>query len=243
MEVHVLLCLRCRGRGHVGRECPSQSWQPEHDWMFSKARMQMDFQSAWTNSEHVLCRRCDELDLIGMLDDFPPWKSQEEQEKAISRRSESIRCLGETEIVEFWADCHVCRCLFAMTPNPSSNEQEVLLVPDWTLCRVTGEFGVVLDTVEKRQYATCLVVALDPSSISIPFAVHAHRGDAICLMANDLKEGRTFGGRKLTRSRINIEMVKEWISRCSRLHGADCAPVLTEELRQFDSLMLRRDGS
>lgn len=190
----------------------------------------MDFQSAWSSSDHKLCRRCETLDLLGMLDGFPPWTSQEEQEEAVSRRDGSIRCLGKTGSVEFWNDCEVCRCLFALTPNPRSNEQEVLLLPDWSLYRVTGEFGAVLDTPEKRRYATCLVVALDPASSSLPFAIHAHRGDAMCLMAEDLQDGITLGGRKLVRGPTDMEMVKEWIGRCTRLHGTHCAPVLTEEL-------------
>ena len=214
----------------MARDCSSQDWLPPLEWMFSEARMRMDFQFAWSSSDHVLCRRCEQLDLIGMLDGFPPWTSQKEQEEAVSRRDESIRSLGDTGTVEFWDDCHVCRCLFALTPNPYSNDQEVLLLPDWSLYRVTGEFGAVLDTPEKRQYATCLVVALDPGSISLPFAVHAHRSDAMCLMAEDLQDGRTLGGRKLMRGPTNMEMVKEWIGRCARLHGTHCAPVLTEEL-------------
>ena len=196
--------------------------------------MKMDFESAWTtSSEQVICGRCEELDLLKMLDEFPRWNSQGEQAEAVSQRSESIRCLGKTGTVEFRANCHVCHCLFAMTPNPSSNDQDVLLVPDWTLMRVTGEFGAVLDTIEKKQYATCLLVTLDPSSMPLPFAIHAHRGDSVCLMADDVKDGRTLGGRKLARSEVNIEIVKEWINRCATLHGSCCEPVLTEKLQQI----------
>lgn len=192
--------------------------------------MHMNFTSAWTDSQHAICSRCDELDLISILDGFPPWHSQDEQSQAVSQRNESVHCLGKTGITEFWADCDVCRCLFALTPNPSSMEQDILLVPDWTLCRVTGEFGAVLDAAEKRQYATCLVVALDPSSHSLPFSIRAHRGDAMCLVADDLKDGRTLGGRELQRNGVDVNLVNEWIRRCSRLHGAHCAPVLTDEL-------------
>ena len=200
--------------------------------MFSKARMDMDFSSAWATSEHMLCYRCEGLDLTNILDAKPPWNSQSEQTKALEKGSQSVRYLGKVGSIEFWADCCFCRCLFAMTPNPSSTEQDVLLLPDWTLCRVSGEMGVVMDNDNKRQYATCLVVTLNPSSHSIPFATRVHRGDYMCLMESDLKQHRTLGGRKVTQNQLDITIVEEWLSRCFKLHGADCAPVLTEELDQ-----------
>lgn len=200
--------------------------------MHSTARMQMKFDAAWSTSEYTLCRRCSDLNLLETLDAFPAWHSQNELEEAVTQRSDHVRCLGKTADIEFWDDCCVCRCLFALTPNPSSMEQDVLLFPDWSLCRVTGEFGVTMQTEEQSHYATCLVVTLDPSSVGLPLAIQAHRGDAMCLIDGDLQAGRTLGGGRLARSDINIEMVKEWISRCSTLHGTGCGPVLTEELRQ-----------
>ena len=119
-----------------------------------------------------------------------------------------------------------------MTPNPSSTEQEVLLLPDWTLCRVSGEIGVVIDNDEKRQYAFCLVVTLYPSSLSIPFATRVHRGDAMCIIESDLRQNRTLGGRRIAQNQMNIKIVEEWLSRCLKMHSADCAPVLIEELDQ-----------
>ena len=232
MAEHTLLCLRCRGRGHLVEKCPSQIWQPEYDWMFSKARMDMDFSSAWASSEHMLCYRCEGLDLLNTLDANPPWYSQSEQRKALEEGSQCVRYLGNVGSIEFWEDCCFCRCLFAMTPNPSSTEQDVLLLPDWTLCRVSGEMGVVMDNDKKRQYASCLVVTLNPSSLSIPFATRVHRGDSMCIMDSDLRQHRTLGGRKVTQNQIDINIVGEWLSRCLKLHGADCAPVLTEELDQ-----------
>ena len=232
MADHTLLCLKCRGRGHLVENCLSQTWQPEYAWMFSEARMNMDFRSAWASSEQKLCHKCEGLDLLSILDAYPPWYSQSEQTKALQEGSESIRGLGKVGAIEFWADCPVCCCLYAMTPNPSSTEQDVLLLPDWTLCRVSGELGVVKDNDEKRHYAFCLVVTLNPSSLSIPIATRVHRGDAMCLMEDDLGRRRTLGGWKITPNQMNINIVEEWLSRCLRLHGADCAPVLTEELNQ-----------
>jgi hypothetical protein len=200
--------------------------------MYSKMRMELDFDSAWTTFEQTLCNKCEELAVLDVPDAFSPWHSQAELENAVSRRGENIRCLGKVADVQSWDDCHLCRCIFAMTPNPSSMEQDILLLPDWTMCRVAGEFGVVLNTVEKRQYATCLVVALHPSPSSTSFAISAHRSDALCLLADDLLPGRTLGGKRLTRDSTNIQMINECIDRCTTLHGADCGPVLSEELRR-----------
>ena len=232
MEGHVLMCLRCRGRGHMAKDCILREFDSERDWMYSENRQKMDFGSAWTTSEQTLCWRCDELGILDIRDASPPWNSQAELESAVSQRDEAIRCLGKVADVQFWADCHLCHCFFALAPNASSLEQDVLLVPDWTLCRVAGEFGVVFDTVEKRQYATCLVIALHPSPISTSFAINAHRSDAICLLNTDLSVGRTLGGKKLDRDNTNMEMIHECIQRCTKLHGADCGPVLTGDLRQ-----------
>jgi hypothetical protein len=72
----------------------------------------------------------------------PPWTSQSELSDALEKGNESVLNLGKTGTIEFWADCPVCCCLFAITQNPSSAEQEVLLLPDWTTNRVAGELGI-----------------------------------------------------------------------------------------------------
>lgn len=46
MAEHELLCLKCRGKGHVVRNRLLQIWQGEHDWIMSKGRMSMDFSLA-----------------------------------------------------------------------------------------------------------------------------------------------------------------------------------------------------
>ena len=193
-----LLCLRCRCAGHIVNDCKSDVLGPEYLWMFSEPRKKMDFRSAGSSpsSENSICQRCRELDLIRLLGLYPPWTTQDQLTHAFDNGHELIRSLGQTGTIEFWEGCSVCRCLFALTPNPSSSEQEVLLLPDWTICRISGETGVELDTEEKRKYATCLLVVLKPSSIgSLPFPIRAHRGDALCLLEGDLAPHRTLGGR------------------------------------------------
>ena len=117
-----------------------------------------------------------------------------------------------------------------MTPSPSSLEQDIILFQDWTMCRLTGENGNPMNMEEKRHYATCLVVALSPSSVTVPFPTRVHRGDALCLMEENLEPGRTLGARRIHPQSTSMRVAEEWINTCSKLHGEACAPVLTEEL-------------
>ena len=196
----------------------------------------MDFRSAWKSSspENPICQRCHELDLVELLNSYPPWTTQDQLTHAFDNGHELIRSLGKAGTIEFWEDCSVCRCLFALTPNPSSSEQEVLLLPDWTICRISGETGIDLDTEEKRKFATCLIIVLKPSSIdSIPFPVRTHRGDALCLLEEDLEPNRTLGGRQIRQDKIDISVIQQWLSSCSGQHGTTCAPIFTPDLRKI----------
>ncbi len=119
------------------------------------------------STNQVICPRYESLDLIQLLESRPPWNSQSELSEAFEEGNESIRSFGRTGSIQFWADCSVCCCLFAITQNPSSSEPEILLLPDWTICRVSGELGIKMDSPEKRDYATCLLSVLRPSSIAL----------------------------------------------------------------------------
>ncbi|KAK3053390.1 hypothetical protein LTR09_005559 [Extremus antarcticus] len=84
---------------------------------------------------------------------------------------------------------------------------------------------------EKQKYATCLVAVLTPSSVNIGLPVRAHRGDALCLMDDELKRDTTLGARKINVEQIDIGVAGQWLARCSRLHaGSECTVVQTEEL-------------
>ena len=204
----------------------------------------MDFQSAWSITEHKLCARCRRLDLLATLNSSPPWKSQSELVKAFEGGHESIQNLGTAGSVQFWTDCSVCRCLFAMTPNPSSAEQEILLFPDWTMSRLAGEDGVAIDSKMKSRSATCVVIVLKPSTVGLPLPIIAHRGDALCLIEEDLDPSRYLGGRRIEQGLVHVgsgdglgisgrlELARTWINACSTRHGTACAPVVTEEMDQ-----------
>jgi hypothetical protein len=197
MTDHVLLCLKCRGRGHDVQHCTSESWEPELNWFFSQARRSTDLETESNSTNEVICPRCESLDLIQLLKSRPPWNSQSELREAFKEGNECIRNLGKTGSLQFWADCSVCCCLFAIIPNPSASEQEVLLLPDWTICRVSGELGIKMDSPEKQDYTTCLLSVLRPSSLSLDVPGLSHRGDALCMSENDIGPQRTLSGRRI----------------------------------------------
>jgi hypothetical protein len=124
----------------------------------------------------------------------------------------------------------LCRCLFALTPNPSSTTQTVLILPNWTITRLEGV--VAVDTEDKRRYAKCLLVGLDPSSLSsLPFSDRTQRGDALCIVEeDDLDYATTLGGRSIDPNHLSINIIEEWLSSCDRLHRLNCSRVWTQDL-------------
>lgn len=230
MTDHVLLCLKCRGRGHNVDHCTSDNWGDELGWMFSPDRRRVGLVTENAGNDQVICSRCESLDLIQLLEARPPWNSQTEFGDAFENGSESIRNLGRAGSIHFWLGCAVCCCLFALTQNPSSSEQEVLLVPDWSICRLSGELGIKMDSSEKRNYATCLLSVLKPSSVPLPVPVVAHRGDALCILEEDVGTQRTLGGRRIDSHEMNVEMVIGWVESCMERHDVACLPVHTKNL-------------
>jgi Heterokaryon incompatibility protein (HET) len=232
MADHVLLCLKCRCNGHDVDHCPSEVWQDELAWTFSPARKSTEWIAASVEDSQDICARCKSLDLLRVFESYPPWRSQSELSKAFEEAGESILNIGSTGSVQFWADCSVCCCLFGITPNPRSSKQEILLVPDWSVCRVAGELGIKMDMPEKRHYATCLLSVLNPSSISLPIPVVAHRTDALCIVENDIGLRRTLGARRVDSHQLDVTMINKWIRACMSNHDAACTPMPTKDLEE-----------
>jgi hypothetical protein len=112
--------------------------------------------------------------------------------------------------------------------------QEIFLVPDWTISRVSGELGAVtMDSPEKRQYTTCLLPVLKPSSLSLATRVVAHRGDALCMLEKDIEPQATLGGRQIDSHNINVDMIHEWVEACAERHDESCLPTATRELEEI----------
>ena len=209
-----------------------QVW--EFRWFFSPARRALIVDSGEGSSQEQICERCHSLDIIGLLTAEMPWNSLAEVDQAMRDGSELIRSVGLTGSIEFRTTCPVCRCLFAMTPNPNSLSQEVLVLPHWTMGRLVGENenGMIIE--DKRRYAKCLLVALKPSSMSLPFSWLMHRGDALCIDERDRTENiGVMGGREITQDSLNITLIKEWLDTCWQLHGQDCKPQYSPELQKI----------
>jgi hypothetical protein len=93
-------------------------------------------------------------------------------------------------------------------PQPSSVDQDIFLVPDWTISRVSGELGAVtMESPEKRQYTTYVLAVLKPSSISLPTRISAHRGDALCLLEKDVGPQSSLGGKRINSRDINVDLI------------------------------------
>ena len=227
-----LLCLRCRSAGHIMQQCSSDHRAYEFGWFFSPARMSFHVDSGSNASRQELCKRCRDLDIIGLLYEDMPWNSLAEVDQASRDGSELIRSIGHTGSIQFRTSCPVCRCLFAMTPNPSSLTQEVVILPHWTMGRLVGENEDETDMNEKRRYAKCLLVALKPSSLSVSFSRAIHRGDALCITESGMTGNTgTMGGRAITPNSLHTELIEDWLSSCWQLHGPDCKPQYSDQLR------------
>ena len=226
------LCLKCRSAGHIVNECPFSTWPKEHEWFFSLTRRRMRFRDVSSSSQQELCSRCQDLDVIGLLHEEIPWKSSFDLNQAAAKGSNLFRSLGTTGSIQFKHDCPLCCCLFAMTPNPSSPAQEILVFSDWTMNRLSGDGGTDIDTKEKLRYAKCLLIALRPCQARAAFSIAAHSGDALCIMeGDDADYATTLGGRLIESSSLNTGLIEEWLSTCLRLHGRNCTPVYTEDLQ------------
>lgn len=140
MARHDLLCLNCRQEGHIVEKCSTNQHVEDPDRFFSSARRQLDLA---IRDKQKLCPRCESLDLTNFFDARPPWNTQLELTDKFDEKGDAVRDLGFVATVEFQSGCPVCCCLFAISPQPSSLDQKIFLVPDWSVSRLSGELGVV----------------------------------------------------------------------------------------------------
>ena len=224
-----LLCLKCRETGHLVKNCPEEWLNDELGWFNSPFRNQYHANDKFDNGPQSICKRCHDLDLVGFLTQKMSWEDRNWQDRTDllqqnSRMRRYVRRLGRVDTVVFTTECHVCRCLFALCPNASNLDQEIVLLPSSVIHRLEGL--VKIDIKEKKQAANALSVALIPYETSINSVPdYTSRGDALCLLEEDVaKYGYHFGGRRIDPDHIDFDMIQSWLSNCSKLHPFTCAP-------------------
>jgi hypothetical protein len=169
----LLLCIKCRQAGHAVLDCFTKHWPRDaFAWFFSEERRNLDFQEL-SRSLNQLCKRCEDLDVLQLLQEDLPWKTTAELNKLAAKGTEKFRSIGKTGSVEFRNDYALCMCLFALTPSPSSSTQDVLLLTDWSMNRVAGETPTVTDLEGWSQFPKCLLVALSADTNSMVFNTKA----------------------------------------------------------------------
>jgi hypothetical protein len=141
-----LLCLKCRYPGHYVHNCPSKDWSPEMIWPISQPRKLFNVDKGSEMTQSVLCQRCTALDISRLLNEDIEWNSRQELNSAASSGSRHIRAIGKTGSIQYWSDCRLCLCLFALTPNPSSEDQDVVIFPDWK----APSFSTLLKSVDTQ---------------------------------------------------------------------------------------------
>lgn len=227
-----LLCLKCRNVGHNGSTCPSRSWpRDEFGWFLSDQRRSLSVDPGLADSDEDLCERCKDLNILQLLQEDLAWETTSDLNKIASRGNlaDNFQSIGKAGTIEFWNNCPLCICLFAITPNPNSATQDVLLVTDWSMNRLAGETDTVKDLEGWSKFPKCLLIALSADSTSMGFNTRLHKGDALCVLEEDDPD-HVLGGRVISRDHIQVNIIKDWLSCCDKLHTAKCRPVWTQEL-------------
>ncbi|KAL2126194.1 hypothetical protein VTI74DRAFT_1489 [Chaetomium olivicolor] len=160
-----------------------------------------------------------------------PWQAAAELNRA-AKSTESFIRLGSVGSIKFLSNCPLCRCLFALTPNPSSATQVLYVLTDWTMNRLAGETPTVTDTTDWAQFGKCLIVFLDGQAPKLEFSTRVHRGDALAIVDED-DVSHVLGGRVIAPDKIDVGMAEAWLSSCSRYHGEKCLPEWNSELRHI----------
>lgn len=227
-----LLCLKCREPGHVAARCKYRGWhRNEFSWFLSEKRKRMSFGDPAHILEHHLCGRCQDLNILEFLNKDLPWELTSELNARAQKGTNTFQSLGKTGSTEFWNDCALCLCLFALTPNPSSPDQDIFLLTDWSMNRLAGETDTITDLDGWGQFPKCLLITLsdDDSSIQQQFSTQLHRGDALCVVQED-DPSHCLAGRIIDPKALNINIIQDWLRTCDNLHTFKCSPSWTQEI-------------
>ncbi|KIW69438.1 hypothetical protein PV04_05315 [Phialophora macrospora] len=229
MSKKSLLCLKCRGTGHIASKCKQEYDGDYYDWFVSSERA--SFETDFAKSNQRLCKRCSDLDLVHLLEQDIPWETALERGEH-HKWGTYTRNLGKAGKVRFRKDCPLCRCLFALTPTPESDDQHILMLPNWNMNRLEG--GVAMNTPEKRRSARGILLTLArPDDVDFSKDSILDRGDCLTIVQEDLSDKKcALGGRRIA-STINFDLIHQWLAGCSRLHPITCMPMWNEGLRMI----------
>ncbi|MCJ1327002.1 hypothetical protein MMC10_003668 [Thelotrema lepadinum] len=215
----------CRKTGHLVRDCTEVTHNSELGWFISVAREEMTFDDDLSGAPRPLCLRCASLDLLAWMNTDPPLE-RDQNLSDLSDDTRVFRSLGPVKDIILRDDCGLCRCLFALIPNPYPDqdelEQDVKLVLSWSMYRI--EAAISMDTPAKRSTSKFVAAILDPSTTDLNIEdLVSTRGDALCAIDAILGEGeRGLRARRINPYQIDLEAVRRWLSTCEKLHPVTC---------------------
>ena len=97
------------------------------------------------------------------------------------------------------------------------------------------EASIHMDTKEKRTASIHVSAMLDPSQTQFTIAdLSSTRGDGLCIVEEDPKHSNTsMGARTVNPDRLDLRIVKNWLSSCGRLHPLTCSPSRSKDLEKI----------
>ena len=206
----------------------------EVTWFSSELREAMDVGEI-SGSAQPLCKRCKELNLFDWIrQDIPIIGDMDLTSRELGLDDKTVfRKLGPVGSIVLQKECALCCCIFGLTPSPDSGKQEVVLVLSWSMYRL--EASIHMDTEEKRTASRHVSAMLDPSQMQFTIAdLSSTRGDGLCIVSEDQKNSNTsMGARIVNPDRLDLRIVKNWLSSCGRLHPLTCSPSRSKHLEKI----------
>ena len=96
---------------------------------------------------------------------------------------------------------------------------------------------MTIDTAEKRSMSKYVCAVLDPSESgqSVERLASSLR-DGLCAVTgrfNDQGFGSSLGGREFDRENLDVNVIRQWIGTCERLHVSICKPQISQKLEMI----------
>ena len=214
-----LLCLNCRSRGHVVKDCPIELAEmfSNQSWIYSENRITL-LNSLQSCRSSKLCSRCHKLNILTMFEGDLAWHDPLAPLSIPDiASSPHYRNLGSVSTVQFRSYCPLCVALFSLTPTPWHLGLDVHVVADWTIHRL--ERLVEVGSHSNHNYDKCIVVELAAKDGEI--SLDEHEGDALAV----LREGASvpLAPRLVDPAEIDLSLLKEHFVSCDLNHELTCS--------------------